>query len=348
MPDCSSPSVFHLEFDLANRRFEGPNPARLLPNYPHCELNTAGEPFALEPQTIRVTDVLYSGDRSTVYLGRCSTGLKTELALKFTNEDDVLAEAGAYDSSEALQGNVIPKLFGVLFGNMRRRGANMACLVLERFGSRIEGCFTDLDTLEKAKILDKLVVAHHAGLDPIDFAPRNVLVRDGDYRITDLGHAKPHLGPCRWTYGFVQHVGTKEYDDGEPKRGGCFEIWEAAVMMGFWNANKLRVCGSLFVDKSPDLPSQAEVDDLITDIGISFGTMYDEAQVEELAVRYYRAMKTRLMAGYSCERLRSLRLKVSYEVHKEWHIENDIPFEPLPPWEAAAAESEDEDSGSES
>ncbi|TCD65168.1 hypothetical protein EIP91_003024 [Steccherinum ochraceum] len=332
--------IFRLEFDLANCRFQGPNPARLIRDYPHCILDTDGEPFALEPQTIHVTDVLYSGSRSTVYLGRCAEDPTLELALKFAKEEDIIAEAGAYDANVALQGNVIPKLFGVLFGDSRKPGVNMACLVSERFGNPIEVDFSNLETVEKAKILDKLVSAHHAGLDPIDFAPRNVLVHNGDYRITDLGSAKRHVGVCLWTYGFLQSIGTKEYDD-EPERSDCFEIWCAAITMGFWNANKLRLYGYFFVPKSLDLPSQAEVDLLASRIGISFGKVYEQEQKEDLAIRYHRAMKTRLVAGYSCERLRSLRFKISYEIHKEWHLENKIPFDPLPPWKAAANESEE-------
>ena len=127
-----------------------PHPAQSLIGYPACELVTNGEDlFTLAIQLVTISEILYQGKRTTVYAGSCADG--TEIALKFTNEDDVVAEAGVYDSHLHLQGRVIPKLYGVLYGDLTN-GDDIVCLALERFGSRVEGRFAALDIKERCAV----------------------------------------------------------------------------------------------------------------------------------------------------------------------------------------------------
>ena len=123
------------------------HPAKSLIDYPHCKLTTGNnDPFALPAQSITVTEILYSGPRTTVYAGTYHDG--TDVALKFTSEEDVLAEAGVYDHLVGIQGTVIPQLHGVLYGDVQG-GGDILCLIMERFGNRIERSFCSVDTVEK-------------------------------------------------------------------------------------------------------------------------------------------------------------------------------------------------------
>ena len=104
-------------------------------------------PFYLSPQTVRVAQILHHSDNSAVYLGVCEDSL--ELAIKFTRSyDDILAEAAVYDSLTAIQGTLIPRLYGVLYSR-GTRGNPVLCLVLERFGDRVAGEFKDMEPREK-------------------------------------------------------------------------------------------------------------------------------------------------------------------------------------------------------
>ena len=123
------------------------HPAKDLIGYPHCKLVTGdNDPFALPAQSLTVTEILYSGHRTTVYAGTYQDG--TEVALKFTSEEDVLGEAGIYDHLVEIQGTVIPQLHGVLYGDVQS-GGDILCLVMERFGNSVDRPFCSLDTVEK-------------------------------------------------------------------------------------------------------------------------------------------------------------------------------------------------------
>ena len=140
---------FTLKFDRA----VSPNYhcAELLQNYPRCSLTTdPAYPFLLPPQEIRVVRSLHDSFSTTVYLGRCKD--KTEVALKFTAINDVQDEAGVYDAMVHIQGTVIPKLHGILYG-CTTTNEQMACLVLERFGNVLDIPFGTLEKKEKYVLL---------------------------------------------------------------------------------------------------------------------------------------------------------------------------------------------------
>lgn len=127
------------------------HPALRLIGYPACELVTNGEdPFVLDVQLVTISEILYLGKRRTVYGGSCQDG--TEIVLKFTGEDDIVAEAGVYDAHLQVQGQVIPRLYGVLYGDLTD-GDDIVCLALERFGNHLERDFVELDVLEKCVLV---------------------------------------------------------------------------------------------------------------------------------------------------------------------------------------------------
>ena len=86
-----------------------------------------------------------------MYLGRCEDGL--EVALKFTPAiEDLSVESGVYDALESIQGSVLPKLYGVLYGR-EVHGESCSCLVIERFGSCLDRNFCSLKPLEKSALI---------------------------------------------------------------------------------------------------------------------------------------------------------------------------------------------------
>ena len=147
MSKTKSP-VFTLQFCEEDFHYDYPHFAQSLSAYPRCQFVTGKSyPFYLPPQTIRVAQILHCGENSTVYLGHAQDG--TELALKFTPDPrDLRREAAGYDALEFLQGTVVPKLYGVLYGR-DCNGDRVLCLVLERFGDSVEQEFRTMKTVEK-------------------------------------------------------------------------------------------------------------------------------------------------------------------------------------------------------
>ncbi|THH18399.1 hypothetical protein EUX98_g8967 [Antrodiella citrinella] len=296
--------------------------------------------FLLPPQQIRIVNILYSGPRTSVYLGLCED--EREVALKFTDPHAVLVEAGAYDSLVAIQGSVLPKLYGVLHGE-DWRGDKMSCLVLERFGEQLDCGFLDLRKSEKAKILNKLAEAHRAGLHHLDFAERNVLVKGGDYRIIDLGHAKPHNPPCQWTYDFLEHVECDDVNITDPSvRCSVLKSW--ADEMEFWDHGKLLLCRTMLVPKSDKLPPQAIINCLNTAIGIDVKNHYVFKDKRQIAIRYFEYIQKQLQNGRSLEQLKKDREWIAYLVHKQWHEERKETFRPIPSLDFSSRASRSDES----
>ncbi|TCD69048.1 hypothetical protein EIP91_008946 [Steccherinum ochraceum] len=307
-----------------------------LANYPHCSFDADGQELLI-PHSLDVLDVLYCSSRTTVYsaVAVCypdGHGTVNELVLKLTSEQKALVEAGNYDAHVALQGKVIPRLYGVLFGE-REEGEDLGCLVLERFGSCLKQPFHELPSIDKAKILDKLAEAHHNGLHHLDFEEPNILVQDGEYRITDLGHVTVHEWTCGWSYKFADHIGEDEYRRPEQDGWGCEIIRREAAGIGFWNDYRIQLLPRFYVPKSDDLPSQEETNRMNTDIGIGVGTKYLREDRQDLAIRYYNHVKTLLQTGHSLEELVPLRSHIAYKIHVQWHAEKNLPFSTLLPWE---------------
>ena len=99
-----------------------------------------------------------------------------------------------------------------------------------------------LTTLRRAKILNKLAEAHRAGLRHMDFAERNVLTKNGEYRLTDLLHAKPHDPPCKWKYDFLEHLDDDAIDIKDVCLVKCKRIKREADEMRFWDYGAPSAC----------------------------------------------------------------------------------------------------------
>ncbi|KAH8103856.1 hypothetical protein BXZ70DRAFT_923133 [Cristinia sonorae] len=293
--------------------------ATSLAGFPTCTmiLDDENTTIPIAPQLIDVVDVLHDGRHSTVYVGRCQDS--TEVALKFTTREDVLEEAGSYDYLVELQGKVVPKFCGVLYGN-DSRGNDILCLMMERFGNRLDQPFHKLPTVEKAKILNKLVKIHDCGLHHLDFAERNVLFDGNDYRIADLRYVSDCDGSCSWTYDFEEHVGQDDSESMDPSMR-CSEIRSEAMTMLFWHDAKLRLADLFWVSKSEDLPPQHVIDRLDVRTGIALHTVYYTEDRRLLILRFFRLIQQKLKNGEPLERLEREQMRIMYDIQKEWHKE---------------------------
>ena len=93
----------------------------------------------------------------------------------------------------------------------------------------------------RAKILNLLAAAHRATLNHRDFAERNVVEKDGEYRLIDLRDACEHLPRCRWTYDFEKHIGCKSPRGDDPTTT-CGAIEMQAEEMEFWDNGERLQC----------------------------------------------------------------------------------------------------------
>ena len=101
----------------------------------------------MAPQNVQIVRVLHDNlDQLTSLLGPLRGSDRT--ILKFSSSDDFHAQPGVYDDSNAIQGTMIPKLYGIVYSCVMDNG-QATCLVLERFGDEIEVHFEDLETWQK-------------------------------------------------------------------------------------------------------------------------------------------------------------------------------------------------------
>lgn len=107
----------------------------------------------------------------------------------------------------------------------------------------------------RAKILDQLVVAYRADMHHLDFEERNVLVQNGEYRITDLRDVVDHQFGCNWSYKFSDHIGEDEYrPDPLDRDCGLGVIRRLASTWGFWNDSEHAFRSSLYGADTNFLP----------------------------------------------------------------------------------------------
>ncbi|KAF8654890.1 hypothetical protein AX16_003319 [Volvariella volvacea WC 439] len=129
----------------------------------------------------------------------------TYLALKFALRedliDDLIQEANAYAGPlKPLQGAVVPRCYGLFLGTYDDEegvegGQSIGCLALEYFGENIRVQFRGLPLDSRLRLLQAVSCIHGCGLLHGDFAERNVLERDDDFRIIDFEQVQSHVCP---------------------------------------------------------------------------------------------------------------------------------------------------------
>ncbi len=119
---------------------------------------------------------------------------------------------------------------------------------------------------------------HQCKVDLYDFAERNVVHRDGDYRLIDFQDVDEEHTMCGWTGGLL-HEGEPEPD---VELIGCEDLHDTAREMdiwkpcGFWKkkslwgsdfslklaADSVKILGSNYSKSFSGLPDQEDIDEL--------------------------------------------------------------------------------------
>jgi len=174
-------------------------------------------------------------------------------------------EAAVYnDQLASLQGKDIPSMFGIFEGEIFLKVADesipVTCLFLEDCGHTIRHIFPDLPLADRAQILKKLGHIHLCGVTLDDFAERNVVQKDGAYRLIDFQDVKfGHR--CLWK-------GEKLYEgDFQPFEAqiGCPELYVLGEEFDIW---KLRQSVVIYGKVRPrgGFPKQEDIDVLLKDL----------------------------------------------------------------------------------
>ncbi|KAK7020529.1 hypothetical protein R3P38DRAFT_2970014 [Favolaschia claudopus] len=157
------------------------------------------------------------------------------LALKFALRDDLVGaleqENRVYrDALQALQGTAVPRCFG-MYSGVDEDGQQIACLVLEFWGSVLGEPFPVLPLDLKIQILQRLGAIHREGkLLHGDFAERNVLFHEGDVRIIDFDQTQSDHD-CRCNMDFLPREKLPDIEE-----FGCDQLWEVCrYHMRIWD-----------------------------------------------------------------------------------------------------------------
>lgn len=178
---------------------------------------------------VTVKKTIHESDHSTVYLGDIE-GQRVVLKCCYNMEyyNDFYVEARVYKKRlEELQGRVVPVFFGYYLAVDEEYGP-YSLLLLEYCGRSLKTIFQDLEAVERyvvmivpqctfvtyyskyyskrVKILNLLGEFHNKGrLHLTDFAERNVVERNGKYRLIDfhdfIGHS------CDWSKNIDWQIG---------------------------------------------------------------------------------------------------------------------------------------------
>ncbi|KAF9073640.1 hypothetical protein BDP27DRAFT_1417109 [Rhodocollybia butyracea] len=161
--------------------------------------------------TILITEILNDGNFATVYGGHLHDEYNNkvhEVVIKLGELEQMEREAENYDRLRYIQGRVVPRMFGYWDAD-RKEGKSWGCLVIERFGARLETPFWYLEIEERdiprlrfryrmltswcrAIILNHLRDIHNEALVHNDFEPRNILQKGKEFRIIDLESLAVH------------------------------------------------------------------------------------------------------------------------------------------------------------
>lgn len=155
--------------------------APLLRHFPECVMNNKLPSYLSNVQII-VEKPLYNNGDVSVYLGTCQDLAKTKVAIKFSLICRLLPERAVYDELEALQGDCIPKLYGMFFGESIL-DREIACIVLE-YGEPIQGALYALPYKDKSVPLISLC--------------------NSNYAYHDITQSRNFVAPCSCSFPWLQ------------------------------------------------------------------------------------------------------------------------------------------------
>ncbi|KII85392.1 hypothetical protein PLICRDRAFT_700925 [Plicaturopsis crispa FD-325 SS-3] len=229
-------------------------------------LTNAGNPPNKKTGVAIVSSTISSNDHSAVY--RASIGSRVYvLKLSAHNQrwlrvslPDLETEAKNYQTKlYDLQGTIVPVFYGLFKGD-NKIDHKIGCIVLEDCGDSVDRNFYELERSDRTKILKLLGTLHIYGWEAPDFAERNVVSRNGQYRLIDFHDLTPH--ECDYTGDLYEHM---PYSVAEL---GCQVINCHASDMDFWDGVNAETPHVYIgpIAAPPDLyPDQWTVDDLLPD-----------------------------------------------------------------------------------
>ncbi|KAJ6496968.1 hypothetical protein C8R47DRAFT_325235 [Mycena vitilis] len=109
-----------------------------------------------------------------------------------------------------------------IYEGMGEEGQPIACLVLEHWGECLQQPFQALPLDMKLEILEHLRAIHQKGLLHGDFAERNVLLHQGNFRIIDFDQTQSHDCHCKINF----RSGSTSGEKLAKEEFGCDELWE--------------------------------------------------------------------------------------------------------------------------
>jgi len=177
--------------------------------------------------------------------------------------DALLNEGNLYGRQlKLLQGVAIPRLYAVCKGTADDKGftLSVACLFFEDCGDPVTTPFIYLPMCDRIQIIRLLGFIHQCKVDLYDFAERNVVHRDGDYRLIDFQDVDEEHTMCGWTGGLL-HEGEPEPD---VELIGCEDLHDTAREMDIWkpSADSVKILGSNYSKSFSGLPNQEDIDEL--------------------------------------------------------------------------------------
>ncbi|KAG7086856.1 hypothetical protein E1B28_002777 [Marasmius oreades] len=139
----------------------------------------------------------------------------------------------------SLQGDCVPKFFGLYVKANPTKGERTTCIVLQDCGQTLPWDFCRLSRDEKARILNTLLKIHRVGLLHLDFHEENLLKDDSNkYTVIDFDEMKTgHVCACGGDYDFGTH------DDMSPVSPACPYLLVIAHNMSFYDSGYVDVDG---------------------------------------------------------------------------------------------------------
>ncbi|KII85341.1 hypothetical protein PLICRDRAFT_178430 [Plicaturopsis crispa FD-325 SS-3] len=171
---------------------------------------------------------------------------------------DIEDEARAYRGKlQTLQGTVVPRFFGYFKAETQLK-REIGCLVLEDCGERVGGSFLALPHADRVTIFKLLAKLHERRCATDDFAERNVVCRDGEYRLIDFHDLKYHR--CKST---DLHIGKPTPSVADI---GCGDLFFYGKEMDIWPiARRPHVMIGGLAHNKELFPPQDVIDQLVPD-----------------------------------------------------------------------------------
>ncbi|RDB21594.1 hypothetical protein Hypma_011261 [Hypsizygus marmoreus] len=158
-----------------------------------------------------------------------------KLGLSPSSRARIQVEGDHYEARlKRFWGSVVPICYGLYEGPVKRPSGlcnGISCIMLEYAGEPLEN-FVSLPREDKRAIMTMLGQLHSVSVQPQKFAARNVVQKNGAYRL--IRFHDPTLHNCNFN-------GDFEWDEPCSGRLGCSELETAGVNMVAWDPEDIGI-----------------------------------------------------------------------------------------------------------